>query len=266
MKLTVLVDNNTYIDQYYIGEPAASYVLEDEGIKILFDTGYSDVYLKNASKMGINLENIDTIAISHGHDDHTGGLLYFPRGNRKIKLVAHPEAFEKKRIDGHAICSPICLDEAKELFDLHLTKKPVKLSPHITFLGEIQRVWPFENRDPIGEYEHGAQWNPDYLMDDTALVYETDKGIYIITGCSHAGICNIAEYAKKVTGKNHILGIIGGLHLFNESEQLTGTVNYIKKEKIEELYPCHCTSFIARAAIHKIMPVNEVGVGLTIEW
>lgn len=56
MKLTILVDNNTYIDKYYYGEPAVSYYIETEGKRVLFDTGYSDVILRNAEKMGINLK------------------------------------------------------------------------------------------------------------------------------------------------------------------------------------------------------------------
>lgn len=266
MKITVLVDNNTYIDQYYLGEPAASYLIEDNGIKILFDTGYSDVYVKNSIKMGIKLEDVDIVAISHGHNDHTGGLRYFPELDRKIKLVAHPNVFERKRINGCSIGSPIELDEAKERFDLQLSAKPVQLSQHITFLGEIKRTSSFENKKPIGERMCENGWSDDYVMDDTALIYNTDEGIYIITGCSHSGICNIAEYAKIITGNNHILGIIGGLHLLNKSEQLDKTIEYMKKEKIKGLYPCHCTSFEARSEIDKTIPVKEVGVGLTLLW
>ncbi|MDY5913148.1 MAG: MBL fold metallo-hydrolase, partial [Inconstantimicrobium porci] len=74
MDLTVLVDNNTYIDQYYLGEPAVSYYIEDKNTKILFDTGYSDIFIRNAEKMNIDLKKLDKIAISHGHNDHTLGL------------------------------------------------------------------------------------------------------------------------------------------------------------------------------------------------
>ena len=70
MKLKVLTDNNTYIDEYYLGEPALSYYLEEDGRKILFDTGYSDVFMINAKKMGIDLGAIDYLVLSHGHNDH----------------------------------------------------------------------------------------------------------------------------------------------------------------------------------------------------
>lgn len=83
MKLKVLLDNNTYIDEYYLAEPAVSYYIEDEENKILFDTGYSDIFIKNAKKMNINLENLNKLVISHGHNDHTGGLEHFIKNYTK---------------------------------------------------------------------------------------------------------------------------------------------------------------------------------------
>lgn len=73
MKLTVLVDNNTFVDEYLIGEPGVSYYIECDGKKILFDLGYSDVFLKNAQTLKIDLSDIDDLVISHGHNDHTWG-------------------------------------------------------------------------------------------------------------------------------------------------------------------------------------------------
>ena len=74
MKITVLVDNNTYIDRYYLAEPDVSYYLEEEKQRILFDTGYSDVFYKNAQSMDIDLNNLTHVILSHGHNDHSGGL------------------------------------------------------------------------------------------------------------------------------------------------------------------------------------------------
>ena len=76
MKLKVLTDNYTYIDQYYLGEPGLSIYIEADGRRFLLDTGYSDVFLRNAVKMQINLKALDGIIFSHGHNDHTAGLPY----------------------------------------------------------------------------------------------------------------------------------------------------------------------------------------------
>ena len=98
MKLTVLVENTTLIDKYLLGEPGLSFLLEAGGKKILFDTGYSDVFIKNAKLLGIPLEDLDYIVISHGHNDHVGGLkpLLNLSFKKSVKLIAHSAAFEPK--------------------------------------------------------------------------------------------------------------------------------------------------------------------------
>lgn len=77
MKLTILADNNTSIDKYYLGEPAFCVYVEASGQKILFDTGYSDVFLQNAKKAGIDLSQAGYVVLSHGHNDHTWGVKVF---------------------------------------------------------------------------------------------------------------------------------------------------------------------------------------------
>ena len=197
MKLKVLVDNNTYIDQYYCGEPAVSYYIEDEGTCMLFDVGYSDLFMKNLESFGIDIDSIKTIVISHGHDDHARGLKYYfnQTHKNKISILAHPDAFKEKIAGNLKICSPILEDELKEKCNLMLSKEPVRLSKNITFLGEIPQVKNFEERTPIGKQMTNDILINDYVMDDTALVYKSENGIYVITGCSHSGICNIVEYA-----------------------------------------------------------------------
>lgn len=267
MRLTVLMDNNTIIDKYYLGEPAVSYYIEDEGVKIIFDVGYSDAYIKNAVNMDINLHSSDVIVISHGHDDHTRGLQYFfqSEGYENIKLIAHPDAFHKKYIDRSEIGSPFSKDELEVLCTLHLTRHPMKISENIWFLGEIPRINPFEAKHPIGTVQMGAFQQADELYDDTAIVYKSKDGIFVITGCSHSGICNIIEHAKVVSGENRVIGVIGGFHLFDLDDQTLQTIGYLKDNQIQILYPCHCTTFKVRAEMSKQMPITEVGVGMILD-
>lgn len=266
MKLKVLVDNNTYIDEYYCGEPGVCYYIEDGETKLLLDAGYSDVFLENAEKMHIALDQLDAVVLSHGHIDHTGGLPALLELTRnRPSLIAHPDAFVQKWYEGQAIGTPVEKQQAAAACRLILTKDPLKISSNLTFLGEIPRT--VEQGCPIGTTSCGSVETPDYMADDTALVYKGREGIYIITACSHSGICNIIEYAKKVTGTDRVCGLIGGFHLFDsESELAKDTVKYLKKENIKELYPCHCTSFAVRAALHRESPVREVGVGLELNW
>ena len=108
MKLTVLVDNHTYIDRYYLGEPAVCYLIEDGENMILLDTGYSDVFAENAARLGIDLSRVTDIVLSHGHNDHTGGLpAFFERFPQRVRLFAHPNALLPKRYDGLAVGCPL---------------------------------------------------------------------------------------------------------------------------------------------------------------
>lgn len=261
MKLTVLTDNTTRIDAYYWGEPGVSYYLEDGDTRILFDTGYSDVYLRNAEKMGIDLTDLTAIVFSHGHDDHTRGLLYFPRTARPVTIYAHPGVLEQKRCDGLMIGMALTQEELEKRFTLKLSREPVQLSEKLTFLGEIPRTVDFEGKEPIGERFDGVSWQPDYLLDDSALAYRGEEGLWIIAGCSHAGICNIIDYAKKVCGEERICGVIGGFHLLEMTPRVEKTAEYLSKVRPKHLCPCHCTSFHARAAIHGRVPIEEVCVG-----
>ncbi len=267
MRLTVLVDNNTYIDQYYLGEPAVAYYIETEGKKILLDTGYSDVYLQNAKALGIDLAQVETIVLSHAHNDHTGGLPVFPIQDGSVQIVAHPEVFTPRRAGNLDVGSPYSLAEAEQHFRLHLSAEPVQLTERLIYLGAIPRNNDFEAQKPVGKRWTDAGWVPDFVPDDSALVYKGMEGIYIITGCSHAGICNIMSYARQVTGCERILGMIGGCHLFEgNSMQIQATAQFMATAAIPKLYPCHCTSFAAKAAINELLPVQEVGVGLRLEW
>lgn len=268
MKLKVLVDNNTYIDQYVYGEPAVSYYLEDEREKILLDVGYSDVLLHNAVTFGLDLGSLSTIVISHGHNDHTRGFtaLMEQQDLSAVKVVAHPSAFHPKEVEGQSIGSPFSVEEMRTQCDLILTDKPMKISPHLFFLGEIPQYHDFEHRTSIGERRIGGSLSADFVEDDTAIAYHNKDGIFVISGCAHSGICNIIEHAKTVCNDDRILGVLGGFHLFEVTPQVEKTIAYFEKNRIKLLYPCHCVSFAVKAAIHQRLPIGEVGVGLTLEW
>jgi len=276
MKITVLVDNNTYIDRYFLGEPALSFYIEDEEKRILFDCGYSNIFFENARKMGINLRFLDYLVLSHCHLDHTWGMETLIReytearlekqNFQKPLLIAHPKIFVSTYINGIGEIG-ILLSENKiqPHFSLQLSKDPVTPTENLIFLGEIPRQFPFETMSPIGRKV--GEKEDDLVPDDTALAYQSEKGLVIITGCSHAGICNITEYAKKVCNDDRIVAIIGGLHLLDPSkEQLAGTLEYIKELDLNALYACHCTDFTSKCALAKVAPVMEVGVGLCVEF
>jgi len=98
MEITVLVDNNTFTDEHFLGEPGLCYWIKVDGKRILFDLGFSDVYIKNAEKLKINLRRTDFIILSHGHNDHTQGLKFSPNLSHKVTLISHPDCLLPKYI------------------------------------------------------------------------------------------------------------------------------------------------------------------------
>lgn len=253
MKLTVLVDNNTYIDQYYLAEPALSFLIEDEGKTVLFDTGYSDVFIRNAEKMNIDLNQIDYLVFSHGHNDHTGGVKHLFDINKDIEVICHSDCDVDKQYEGLDVGMPIKLNKFPKKFNVKKTDKEKWLTNNLLYLGQIDRTV-----QPLRMLEN------DHLYDDTALVYKGKDGLFVMTGCSHSGICNIIEQAKRLTGVNNIAGVIGGFHLLNNLEQTNEVCEYFKGNDIKDCWPCHCTDLSAKIALSKVSEVHEVGVSLTL--
>lgn len=248
MKITVLTENNSRIDNYLLSEPGLCLLIESGEKKILFDTGYSDVFLKNAKTLGIDLTDITDIVISHGHNDHTRGLTYF--NLRGVSLIAHPNIFDTKVDENkvHYGC-PIPEEELGQRYSLNLTRKPFWLNNEFVFLGEIP-----DNKSPD--------------IDDTALVYKTDSGIFIITGCSHSGIVNIINYAKQVCKDEKIIGVLGGFHFLKKSDdELEYICSLMQKSGVNSdfpLYPCHCCDLKSKIVMSRFFNVQEVCTGDTI--
>jgi 7,8-dihydropterin-6-yl-methyl-4-(beta-D-ribofuranosyl)aminobenzene 5'-phosphate synthase len=277
--LTVLVDNTTTPDHDYCGEAGLSFLIETAGKKILFDTGLSGLFLANAEKMGISLRDLDVLIFSHGHIDHTGGLdplarhlaAVTPDGGqpRVPEIIAHPRCFWPKEKDGSKNGSAVSEGEARKLFPVTLSAKPVWITDDLVFLGEIPRRFPFEQDDTAKRIIHNpsGKTEQDELLDDTALAFRSDSGLVIITGCSHAGICNITEYAREVCGEKHVRDIIGGIHLLSPTpKRLQKTGKYLNRLHLSALHACHCTSLPAKLALADFCPMQKVGVGMKVEW
>ena len=276
MQLTVLVDNNTLIDRYFLAEPGLSFLIEDENLSVLFDAGYSDIFIKNAHKMGKSLAHLDYIVLSHSHLDHTWGIEPYLRYLTELEiehqpfsrpsLVAHPESLTGVSAHGlREIGSLISKDRLAKHFDLQLSKKPKFLTENLIFLGQIPRTNDFEGTLPFGRKDGSNE--DDMVIEDSALVYKTSNGLVIITGCSHSGICNIIEYAKKVCKDQKILDVIGGFHLLNPSKrQLEGTISYFENLCPNRVYACHCTDLASKIALSRVVNIKEVGVGLSLQY
>jgi len=280
LKVTVLVDNNTLIDRYFSGEPGLSFLIESGGKRVLFDTGYSDVFLCNAGRMGIDLLNLDYVVFSHGHLDHTGGFPHLLRHFTEASiegvsrtlpdLIAHPYAFyPRPKPPLPNIGSLLNEEETRRHLPVRTTRAPLWLTRDLVFLGEIPRTFAFEETDPGKRriiFPDGRN-EPDQLIDDSALAFRSKKGLVVITGCSHAGIGNITAYAREVCGEKRVANIIGGLHLANaQQEKIRMTGKYLASLHLDALHCCHCTSLSATIALAACCPVQETGVGMSLTY
>jgi 7,8-dihydropterin-6-yl-methyl-4-(beta-D-ribofuranosyl)aminobenzene 5'-phosphate synthase len=276
MQLTFLVDNNAMVGSQFLAEAGLSMFIEADGKRVLFDTGYSDAFLANARRKGVDLLDLDWIALSHGHFDHTWGLgmllrLYCESPDREVrraKLVAHPKAVETKRHRGIPEFGPLLSpDKLASYFDLELTDRPMWLTDSLAALGQIERIMDFERPATLGERLEGGEFVPDDIPDDTALACVTDAGLVVIAGCAHTGICNTVEQARRVTGVDRVRAVLGGFHLQKAGpERLGPTADYLAALDLEGLWCCHCTDLAAKIGLAAKCPVREVGSGLTLTF
>jgi 7,8-dihydropterin-6-yl-methyl-4-(beta-D-ribofuranosyl)aminobenzene 5'-phosphate synthase len=278
MELTFLVENNSLIGTQFQAEPGLSIFIRVDDREVLFDAGYSDAFMINARRKGIDLLHLDWIALSHGHFDHTWGLdhlirHYFEAAIHKVdharpRLVAHPKAFMSKRKDAVPELGMLLAEEKLSTqFDLTLTEKPTWLTDSLVTLGEIERVLDFEGHPTLGERMEKNGPVVDDLPDDTALACVTDTGLVVISGCAHAGICNTVEHAKRVTGVDNVRAVLGGFHLQKaKPERLDPTADYLAALDLEGLWCCHCTDLAAKISLAAKCPVREVGSGMTLTF
>jgi len=254
MKISVLTDNHA--GSFTLAEHGLSYLIEHEGKRILFDTGQSDLFMKNAKRMNISTDNIDIIILSHGHFDHGNGLSYLHEGS----IVSHPGCFTKRysRKDNRYIGLKNTHDELQKKFNLKTTEQPYKITENIIFLGQIPRRTDFESKSTSFIFEDGS---PDFVTDDSALALILPEGIFVVTGCGHAGIVNTLEHAIRITGSGNIYGVMGGFHLKEIDIQTKMTIRYLKENNVRHILPSHCTELPALSVFYESFGIIQIKTG-----
>ncbi|MEA3445557.1 MAG: MBL fold metallo-hydrolase [Bacteroidota bacterium] len=241
-------------------EHGLSYLIEHNGFRLLFDTGHSDLFVRNAKLLNIDLNKIETVVLSHGHWDHGNGLRFL----QNKKLICHPGVFIKRFRKGGV--EHIGLEmEKKQIanrYEVHTYSSPVNLSPEIVFLGEIPRNINFE-KHPTPYID--ANGKPDTIPDDSALMIIDNGELVIISGCAHSGICNIIDYAQKISGIKKVKAVVGGFHLKNDDHRLEETIKYFSKLKVQYLYPSHCTALPALSKFYYYFGIEQLKAGMVLE-
>ncbi|MBO8158333.1 MBL fold metallo-hydrolase [Thermosyntropha sp.] len=258
-KITILVENTTPVPGL-TGEYGFAALIERNEKKYLFDTGSKDALFNNARFLGIDLNEVSELIISHGHFDHTGAVLPLVRDYQIKKIYAHSGIFVSRPVflgDGN-FREIGCAFKKEEVLNLGVeliwTDEFTEISPGIFVTGEIPRNNRFE--DVGGPFKVKIENNiaNDVLPDDMALVIDDKDGLVIISGCAHAGMINTIDYVVQKTGRSIIKAYIGGTHLITASkERIDRTIESLNNYHIEKIIVCHCTGFYAASLLYNAL-------------
>lgn len=225
---------------------------DSDRVNVLMDTGPSpDAALHNIDALNIDLRMVNIIFLSHGHYDHTGGLVsILGRIGKKVPLIAHPSVFEPK-LKVEPYLKHIGLPFTPSMVELAggiilCAKNSIDLAKGVMTSGQAERSTTFEKTEGFYTVKE-EQFIEDHLPDDQALIIDVeDKGLVIVSGCAHSGIINIIKQAQKMTSIKDIYAIVGGLHLEKaDNERIKLTIEEFLKLDPKVVAPCHCTGFKA---------------------
>ncbi len=269
MKAKVIVDN---IGNLYPSEWGLCIYIENNDKKILLDAGASNLFVENAKKLNISLEDIDIGVLSHAHYDHANGIPAFFEINKKAKFYIRettaPNCYSKRFIFHKYIGIPKSLlnDYSSRIIfakgDLEIDKG-VYLIPH-----------KLNNLEEIGKREKmylktSSGWKIDNFSHEQSLVIDTDKGLVIFNSCSHGGAANIINEISNTFPNKKVYAMIGGFHLYNKTEEeVKDFANKINETGIEYICTGHCTKEKAYDILKDQLgdKLHQLHVGLEMEF
>lgn len=275
LKFSVLCDDTAVSDTFITEHGVSIFIELPNGHHWLLDTGTTDIYMQNAKLMNISLDNLTGIAISHGHDDHTGGLTFYPRLKGKPPVYGHPYIWHKqygvKTGQPVRICGMPYL--ARKYTDpVFVPRNGVsQLDENMYFFTDIPRE-PGSYTPTHGKFQNEDGTGPCPIIDDATIAIRTPRGIVAVFGCGHAGYINILKEIRKKFPNEKLLSVIGGLHLKSADDAvLAKAVAYTDTIKAKKFtfYGGHCTGanaikYFKNAYGDKV--VKPLGAGSVIEF
>ena len=279
VKVTVALDNCVPINSRlpFLGEHGLSMLVESNDARFLIDTGESSAALHNLRLLGISPASLDFITISHGHHDHTGGLFHIlSEAGRKMPVYLHPAAFKPRYAAGQGERRFAGMPHRRELLtalgaDWRFVEAPVQLLPGMWLSGEVPRATAYETGDQrlIAAGESAGCDCQDALEDDMAIFCKSEKGLVVISGCTHSGLVNMVHHGLSVSGCERLHGWIGGTHLGPVGgAQQASTLEQLKAFAPDFVAANHCTGFAMMARLYQVFGERFIPafVGTVIEF
>jgi len=246
LRVTVLCEDESNRPELLAGH-GFSALVEVGGRRILLDVGPGRQVCGNAAALGVSLGALDGVLLSHGHYDHVGGLMRLLTAAGPQEIVAHPQVFRcrfAERLSGELRdvgFSASQADYERLGAQFALTDQPYRWGPDLTTTGTVPEAHD-ERRAGSLRVQSNGQVTPDDFADDLSLVACLGEGIVVVTGCAHAGLRNIVDRARAVTGRSRVDAVIGGTHLCACDEaSVRDTARWLSESGVKALVPCHCT-------------------------
>ncbi|MDY0131652.1 MAG: MBL fold metallo-hydrolase [Desulforegulaceae bacterium] len=261
--ITAVVENTAPTGMGLISEHGLSFLIENNGETILFDTGQGLAFENNMKVLGKDISKIEKVVLSHGHYDHTGALGLIAE-KTAFELFAHPGCFLPKLASLDQInYLDIGCSFSKEYLEskgvkLKLSEKSQKVSKNIITIGEVEFTNDFEMIEEHFYSEINGKKIKDTIPDDLGIVIDTKKGNVLILGCTHRGIINTLTHVSKLVGSNKFHTVMGGLHLGGaDSKKMDLIIEKLKDFEIENLITGHCTGRFAQVKLAGSKSVNH---------
>ncbi len=256
-KIICVVDNDALKETHLKTEHGLAFWIETEDGTVLFDTGQTaGVLSHNMSLLNLDVKDIDAVAISHAHFDHTGGLEAVLLENPEVIMVANKDVFRPKYSlhDGKYEASgfEFSRDEYEKRTVIRLSSEPLEIFPNLWTTGEIMNRDEPEGRSAGHYVRERGKFVPDPYRDDMALVLKTQDGLAVICGCCHAGLLNTLFHVER-SFKDPIMAVLGGTHPMTAEGKLLDHVINVLDERYSDLlfHLNHCTGDDAIKALTK---------------
>ena len=252
IKIVFLCENKTD-NPLCTAEHGLSIYIETSSLKLLFDTGATNMFSENAKSLNVDLSTVDACVISHGHYDHTGGVPLFCEINKKAKVYIHESGFgeaygqENGKLDEKP-CSILWDNKVRQKLNdrIYLTSGVFKLSEDVIISGEIPEEYGFEPTEDFFEKQPDGTLRRDPMKHEQILIVREKDGLYIFSGCSHKGVMPAIRYIKALFPDEGIRLFAAGMHLYNsDKEACIKVVEELKKAGVGTVMPVHCTGIEA---------------------